>query len=213
MVKLNKYSGFEEFLNDFKNFNEKAKYFKIDMEANILIKEPSYILEYGYMYHVKGFTKVDEIFSLKDIYLRKEKKIKRHSSIEIRKVEESFFRAIFNRDEVHALSLANELIRREPISFFNILYLNARLSDDENRLIKVYLFEKIFSDIGVSIPFLRNLIGYVCKSKEGYGNEKKIDRLYAHIFKIKFNEKIEINVDEISDDNRIILKFLEEEKC
>lgn len=74
MRKLNEYNGFDEFLDDFKNFNEKSKYFKIDMNANILIKEPSYILEYGYMYYVKGFKDVNNVFDLKDIYLRKEKK-------------------------------------------------------------------------------------------------------------------------------------------
>ncbi|CAM3134506.1 hypothetical protein [Streptobacillus ratti] len=212
MGKLKSYNEFDEFLNDFKNFNEKAKYFKIDMESNILIKEPSYILEYGYMYF-KGFTYVDEVFNLEDIYLRKEKKIKRHSSIDLGRLKESFFRAIFNRDEVHSLSLANELIRRDNKAFFDILYINAKLSDDENRLIKVYLFEKIFEDIGISIPFLRNLIGYICKSKEGYGNKKAVDKLYSYIFEVKFNEKIEINVNEMSENNATILKFLEEKQC
>ncbi|WP_064612500.1 hypothetical protein [Streptobacillus moniliformis] len=213
MRKLNEYNGFDEFLDDFKNFNEKSKYFKIDMNANILIKEPSYILEYGYMYYVKGFKDVNNVFDLKDIYLRKEKKIKRHSSIEKEKLKESFFRAIFNRDEIHSLSLSNELIRRDSKMFFDILYLNAKLSDDANRLIKIYLFEKIFEDIGLSIPFLRNLIGYICKSKEGYGNKKEVDKLYSYILKNRFNEEIEVNVNKMNENNTIILRFLEEEQC
>lgn len=210
MKKLKEYKEFEEFLNDFKNFNEKAKYFKIDMKGNVFIKAPSYILEYGYMYIVKKFEEVEELFSTEDIYLKKEKQVKRHSNMSLEKLKESFFRAIFNRDFIHSLSLANELIRRDKKIFFEILYLNAKLSDDENRLVKVYLFEKIIEDIGINIPMLRNLIVYICSSKEGYGNKKKIDKLYAYIFKIKFGEDLKVNVKKMNKNNEIILRFLEE---
>ncbi|NYV27501.1 hypothetical protein HP397_01490 [Streptobacillus felis] len=210
MRKLCEYKDFESFLDEFKNYNEKPKYFKIDMEGNITTKEPSYILEYGYMYLFKEFKDVEKVFEDKDIFLKKEKKVSRHSNVEIPKLKESFFRAIFNRDEVHSLSLANELIRRDTSSFFDIIYLNSKLSDDENRLIKAYLFEKIYLEIGLTIPLLRNLIGYFCKSKEGYGNKKKVDELYSYIYRVKFNEEIKVNVKKMSENKKIILKFLEE---
>lgn len=211
MKDLNLYTNYEEFLKDFSSFNEKAKYFKVLKSGDINILDPSYIFEIGYMYINKKFNEALELWNLDGIIVNKEKKIKRHSCLNINELEDKFFRALFNRDSVHILSLGNELIRRDNKKFFDILYLNSKISDDNNRLIKLYLFEKIYNDIGLNESILKNLLRYFTTSLEGYGNKKSIDELYSYIYEIKFGISLKINKTKKNKTNEIILKFLKGE--
>lgn len=211
MREIKDIENFNDFIEEYKLYNEKIKYFKIDFEGNIKISAPSYILEFGYIYF-KGYKEILKYIDFKDIYVKKDKKIERCSSLDIEILKERFFRAIFNRDDVHSLKLANEIIRRNDKLFFEIIYLNAKLSLDNNRLIKVYLFEKIYNENGLILPLLSNLINYITKSKEGYSNEKKYDKLYSYIYNLKFKDKIEFENEKFdSEINKEIYLFLKGE--
>ena len=209
MKSIEEYDSLEEYILDFCDFNQKNKYYKITRNGDILIKTPSYILELAYIY-VKGYKKSKECFDWEDIVKLKTKKISRHSSLEILKVEDRFFRALFNRDGVHALSLGNELLLRDSQRFFDIVYLNAKLSRDPNRLIKIYLFEMIFNDLGLIYPIYSNLISYITSSIEGYGEYEEVDDLVNHIYSIKFKEKLDITKN-IEGINKFLLEVLKGE--
>lgn len=209
MKSIEEYDSLEEYILDFCDFNQKNKYYKITRNGDILIKTPSYILELAYIYF-KGYKKSKEFFDFEDIVKLKTKKISRHSSLEILKVEDRFFRALFNRDGVHALSLGNELLLRDSKKFFDIAYLNAKLSKDSNRLIKLYLFEIIFNDLGLIYPIYSNLISYITSSIEGYGEYEEVDDLVNHIHSIKFKEKLDITKN-IEGINKFLLEVLKGE--
>ena len=209
MKSIEEYGSLEEYILDFCDFNQKNKYYKITRNGDILIKTPSYILELAYIYF-KGYKKSKEFFDFEDIVKLKTKKISRHSSLEILKVEDRFFRALFNRDGVHALSLGNELLLRDSKKFFDIAYLNAKLSKDSNRLIKLYLFEIIFNDLGLIYPIYSNLISYITSSIEGYGEYEEVDDLVNHIYSIKFKEKLDITKN-IEGINKFLLEVLKGE--
>lgn len=209
MKSIEEYDSLEEYILDFCDFNQKNKYYKITRNGDILIKTPSYILELAYIYF-KGYKKSKEFFDFEDIVKLKTKKISRHSSLEILKVEDRFFRALFNRDGVHALSLGNELLLRDSKKFFDIAYLNAKLSKDSNRLIKLYLFEIIFNDLGLIDPIYSNLISYITSSIEGYGEYEEVDDLVNHIHSIKFKEKLK-NTKDIEGVNKFLLEVLKGE--
>lgn len=209
MKSIEEYDSLEEYILDFCDFNQKNKYYKITRNGDILIKTPSYILELAYIYF-KGYKKSKEFFDFEDIVKLKTKKISRHSSLEILKVEDRFFRALFNRDGVHALSLGNELLLRDSKKFFDIAYLNAKLSKDSNRLIKLYLFEIIFNDLGLIYPIYSNLISYITSSIEGYGEYEEVDDLVNHIHSIKFKEKLK-NTKDIEGINKFLLEVLKGE--
>ena len=209
MKSIEEYDSLEEYILDFCDFNQKNKYYKITRNGDILIKTPSYILELAYIYF-KGYKKSKEFFDFEDIVKLKTKKISRHSSLEILKVEDRFFRALFNRDGVHALSLGNELLLRDSKKFFDIAYLNAKLSKDSNRLIKLYLFEIIFNDLGLIYPIYSNLISYITSSIEGYGEYEEVDDLVNHIYSIKFKEKLDITKN-IEGINKFLLEVLKGE--
>ena len=209
MKSIEEYDSLEEYILDFCDFNQKNKYYKITRNGDILIKTPSYILELAYIYF-KGYKKSKEFFDFEDIVKLKTKKISRHSSLEILKVEDRFFRALFNRDGVHALSLGNELLLRDSKKFFDIAYLNAKLSRDPNRLIKLYLFEIIFNDLGLIYPIYSNLISYITSSIEGYGEYEEVDDLVNHIYSIKFKEKLDITKN-IEGINKFLLEVLKGE--
>ena len=209
MKSIEEYGSLEEYILDFCNFNQKNKYYKITRNGDILIKTPSYILELAYIYF-KGYKKSKEFFNFEDIVKLKTKKISRHSSLEILEVEDRFFRALFNRDGVHALSLGNELLLRDSQRFFDIVYLNAKLSRDPNRLIKIYLFEMIFNDLGLIYSIYSNLISYITNSMEGYGDYEYVDDLVAYIYNIKFKEKLK-NTKDIEGLNKFLLEVLKGE--
>ena len=201
MKSIEEYDSLEEYILDFCDFNQKNKYYKITRNGDILIKTPSYILELAYIYF-KGYKKSKEFFDFEDIVKLKTKKIS--------KVEDRFFRALFNRDGVHALSLGNELLLRDSKKFFDIAYLNAKLSKDSNRLIKLYLFEIIFNDLGLIYPIYSNLISYITSSIEGYGEYEEVDDLVNHIYSIKFKEKLDITKN-IEGINKFLLEVLKGE--
>lgn len=206
MVDLKKYENFDDFLLNYEKYNEKNRYFKITRDAKIIIEKPSYVLEFAYMYILKNFEKILEVFNFNNIVIKKRIKLKRHSSLNIEILEDRFFRALFNRDMVHILSLGNELLRRNENIFFDIMYMNAKLSNDENRLIKLYLFEYIYKEIGLKEPLLINLLRYFTSSLEGYNSDKKVDELYSYIYEVKFFEKKNIN-KELDLENKYILDF------
>lgn len=211
MKKIEEYTNYDDFLNDYRNYNEKQKYYSINKKGEVLESLPSYILEIGYMYINKKFSKIIEILNFEKIYVKKEKKISRMSNCDLDKLEDRFFRALFNRDSIHIIRLGNELIRRDKDKFFDIMYINSKISVDSNRLIKLYLFELIYKDLGLKEELLVNLLNYFTKSKEGYLNYKEVDELYKYIYEIKFNEKIEINKSEMIKENQYIYEFLKGE--
>ena len=196
MKSIEEYSKLEEYILDFSDFNQKNKYFKITRDGEIIIKSPSYILELAYIYF-KGNKKSKEFLNFEDIVKLKVKKISRYSSIEISKIEDRFFRALFNRDGVHTLSLG-------------IAYMNAKLSKDSNRLIKLYLFELIFNDLGLIYPIYSNLISYFTNSIEGYGDYDCVDELVRYLYQIKFEESLEVNQN-LKDINKFLLEVLKGE--
>lgn len=208
MKSLKEQNNYDEFLQEYSLFNEKSKYFKISKDGNISILAPSYILEIGYMYIVKKFKKAEKLWNVEDIVVKKYKKLKRHSCLDIDELEDKFFRTIINRDSVHVLGLGNELIRRDDKKFFDILYLNAKISNDNNRLIKLYLFEKIYKEIGLNDALLTNILRYFTTSQEGYGVKTSVDALYSYIYEKKFGEILDINCNKKNDINDIILEFL-----
>lgn len=209
MKSIEEYGKLEEYILDFSDFNQKNKYFKITRDGEIIIKSPSYILELAYIYF-KGNKKSKEFLNFEDIVKLKVKKISRHSSIEISKIEDRFFRALFNRDGVHTLSLGNELLLRDSKRFFDIAYMNAKLSKDSNRLIKLYLFELIFNDLGLIYPIYSNLISYFTNSIEGYGDYDYVDELVRYLYQIKFEESLEVNQN-LKDINKFLLEVLKGE--
>ena len=203
---------YEMFLEENKNKFEKRKYLKVDDDLMIERREPSYIIELGYIYYkykkngslnAEKKLEIEEIIKKESLqtYKSQEKKIERQSKIEIGLLKERFWRTLLNQDKIHSLKLGNELIIRDAQIFFELMYKYSIISNDTNKLIKTYLCETIYNDNGYSIELIKNIINYFVKSRNDYIYydsvneikhfiEERSDNLYNFIYHKIYDNKI-----------------------
>ena len=206
---------YEIFLEENKNKFEKRKYLKVNDDLMIERREPSYIIELGYIYYkYKKKEKINmntknilekkkEIIKKESLqtYKSQEKKIERQSKIEIELLKERFWRTLLNQDKIHSLKLGNELVIRDAQIFFELMYKYSIISKDTNKLIKTYLCEIIYNDNGYSIELIKNIINYFVKSRNDYiyydsvkeikhFTEERLDSLYNFIYHKIYDNKI-----------------------
>lgn len=244
--------SFSQFILEHKNHFEKRKYFILDKNFKIVRKEPSFILEMAYIYcenekrekkELKEQKKEKILENIKSefekTFLEKEKKIKRQSKIEVKKLEDSFTRSLFNRESNHALKLGNEMFYKNKKKFFEILYNFSFISADENKFIKTFFVEKMIEKIIFengekysNIRFfmeeiLKNVLNYFTKSQFcfldfedekniKYFLENEISILYKKIYVENFDkiiEKYEIrNLKKINFEKNYSFEELSESK-
>ena len=244
--------SFSQFILEHKNHFEKRKYFILDKNFKIVRKEPSFILEMAYIYcenekrekkELKEQKKEKILENIKSefekTFLEKEKKIKRQSKIEVKKLEDCFTRSLFNRESNHALKLGNEMFYKNKKNFFEILYNFSFISADENKFIKTFFAEKMIEKIIFengekysNIRFfmeeiLKNVLNYFTKSQFcfldfedekniKYFLENEISILYKKIYVENFDkiiEKYEIrNLKKINFEKNYSFEELSESK-
>ena len=220
---------YKEFLDLYMGNFEKRKYFKINMNLETVEKEPSWVLELAFLYYE---TKNDEIIklingNLSECFKDKVKKIDRLSKYSIEEIKSKFWRAIMNKDGIHAVRLGNELILRDEKEFFELTYKYSFISSDINKLIKTYFFELIYKKSGYHIELLKNLLNYFSNSNSefiksdskeylDYFNKYKVNELYKIIYESE-SQKYEINhLDlaanaELSLEMELMLSYLKKE--
>ena len=203
---------YEIFLEENKNKFEKRKYLKVNDDLMIERREPSYIIELGYIYYKykkngslndEKKLEIEEIIKKESLqtYKSQEKKIERQSKIEIELLKERFWRTLLNQDKIHSLKLGNELVIRDAQIFFELMYKYSIISKDTNKLIKTYLCEIIYNDNGYSIELIKNIINYFVKSRNDYiyydsvkeikrFTEERLDSLYNFIYHKIYDNKI-----------------------
>ena len=203
---------YEIFLEENKNKFEKRKYLKVNDDLMIERREPSYIIELGYIYYKykkngslndEKKLEIEEIIKKESLqtYKSQEKKIERQSKIEIELLKERFWRTLLNQDKIHSLKLGNELVIRDAQIFFELMYKYSIISKDTNKLIKTYLCEIIYNDKGYSIEMIKNIINYFVKSRNDYiyydsvkeikhFTEERLDSLYNFIYHKIYDNKI-----------------------
>ena len=203
---------YEIFLEENKNKFEKRKYLKVNDDLMIERREPSYIIELGYIYYkykkngslnAEKKLEIEEIIKKESLqtYKSQEKKIERQSKIEIELLKERFWRTLLNQDKIHSLKLGNELVIRDAQIFFELMYKYSIISKDTNKLIKTYLCEIIYNDNGYSIELIKNIINYFVKSRNDYiyydsvkeikhFTEERLDSLYNFIYHKIYDNKI-----------------------
>ena len=203
---------YEMFLEENKNKFEKRKYLKVNDYLMIERREPSYIIELGYIYYKykkngslndEKKLEIEEIIKKESLqtYKSQEKKIERQSKIEIELLKERFWRTLLNQDKIHSLKLGNELVIRDAQIFFELMYKYSIISKDTNKLIKTYLCEIIYNDNGYSIELIKNIINYFVKSRNDYiyydsvkeikhFTEERLDSLYNFIYHKIYDNKI-----------------------
>ena len=203
---------YEIFLEENKNKFEKRKYLKVNDDLMIERREPSYIIELGYIYYKNKKNgslndekklEIEEIIKKESLqtYKSQEKKIERQSKIEIELLKERFWRTLLNQDKIHSLKLGNELVIRDAQIFFELMYKYSIISKDTNKLIKTYLCEIIYNDNGYSIELIKNIINYFVKSRNDYiyydsvkeikhFTEERLDSLYNFIYHKIYDNKI-----------------------
>mgnify|MGYP003390436428 CR=1 FL=1 len=201
---------YEIFLEENKNKFEKRKYLKVNDDLMIERREPSYIIELGYIYYKykkngslndEKKLEIEEIIKKESLqtYKSQEKKIERQSKIEIELLKERFWRTLLNQDKIHSLKLGNELVIRDAQIFFELMYKYSIISKDTNKLIKTYLCEIIYN--GYSIELIKNIINYFVKSRNDYiyydsvkeikhFTEERLDSLYNFIYHKIYDNKI-----------------------
>lgn len=159
---------------------EKRKYFNIKEDLTNYRKEPCFAPELYYLGNVELAIK-----ELEDTYIAKEMKFTRNSCIEIELLKNRFWRALFNNDRA-SIRLGYELINKDRNIFFDLIYKMALLSEDVNKLIKVYFLELMLKDISdkeIIKALLLNTIGYFISSEQRYiKGEIEVDELYAYIY-------------------------------
>ena len=203
---------YEIFLEENKNKFEMRKYLKVNDDLMIERREPSYIIELGYIYYKykkngslndEKKLEIEEIIKKESLqtYKSQEKKIERQSKIEIELLKERFWRTLLNQDKIHSLKLGNELVIRDAQIFFELMYKYSIISKDTNKLIKTYLCEIIYNDNGYSIELIKNIINYFVKSRNDYiyydsvkeikhFTEERLDSLYNFIYHKIYDNKI-----------------------
>ncbi|VWL85743.1 hypothetical protein [Oceanivirga miroungae] len=182
-------------IEKFKLRNNKATYYKVKKDLSVMYIEPSFVYEMIYFDNTDLLEK-----ELKDVFIEKDKKIKRISHLDKDVIEDRLFRSLVNKDKYHTLELANEMYLRDKKNLFDILYKLSLISSDENKLIKTYLFELMDIKYGYNPYILKNLIVYFIKSTNSYidFNDKKsleffesnVTNLYKLIYE-KQNSRVE----------------------
>ena len=185
--------NFSQFILKYKNNFEKRKYFQLDKNFKITAKEPSFILELGYIY----FSENEKNENIKQIiseqfletFKEKNKKIERLSKVELSKLIDGFRRSIFNKESIYAVKLGNELLHRDKNKFFEILYNYSLISTDTNKLVKTFFAEKMiekieaengskFNEIRDKIDeIIKNIINYFTKSDLTFLNFENVENL------------------------------------
>ena len=198
--------NFSEFILKYKNNFEKRKYFQLDKNFKITSKEPSFILELGYIYFSenKKNENIKQIISEQflETFKEKDKKIERLSKVELPKLIDGFRRSIFNKESIYAVKLGNEL------------YNYSLISTDTNKLVKTFFAEKMiekieaengskFSEIRDKIDeIIKNIINYFTKSDSAFLNfenvenliffvENQADELYKKIYVENYDKIVE----------------------
>lgn len=203
-----------EKMNEYAFLNEKPTYYRVKKDLSIEYIEPSFVLELAYF----GEDNLAKIESSKCV-IKKNKKIKRNTKLEKEIIVDRLFRGLINRDKYHILTLANELMLRDKNILFDILYKLSYIAEDENKLIKTYLFEYITDKVGYNEYLLKNLINYFVTSSPRYMdmNDKvqmkyfyeKVSKLYILIYNRKYETKLDIKGnDNLSDVKKIIFNKL-----
>ena len=97
--------NFSQFILKYKNNFEKRKYFQLDKNFKITAKEPSFILELGYIYFSENEKNEDTKQIISEQFLEtfkeKGKKIERLSKVELPKLIDGFRRSIFNKEKAY----------------------------------------------------------------------------------------------------------------
>ena len=188
--------NFSQFILKYKNHFEKRKYFQLGKNFKITTKEPSFILELGYIYFSEN-EKNEKNENIKQIiskqfletFKEKDKKIERLSKVELPKLIDGFRRSIFNKESIYAVKLGNELLYRDKDKFFEILYNYSLISTDTNKLVKTFftkkMIEKIetengskFNEIRDKIDeIIKNIINYFTKSDSTFLNFENVENL------------------------------------
>ena len=210
--------NFSQFILKYKNNFEKRKYFQLDKNFKINIKEPSFILELAYIYfdENKENENIKKIVSEQflETFKEKGKKIGRISKIKMSKLVDGFRRSIFNKESIYAVKLGNELLYRDKDKFFEILYNYSLISTDTNKLVKTFFAEKMiekvetengskFNEIRDKIDeIIKNIINYFTKSDSAFLNfenvenlnyfvENQADELYKKIYVENYDKIVE----------------------
>ncbi len=192
--------------NQYEGQHEKRKYFIIKNDLTVVKKKPSYILELLYVYNncdnikddVRKRIEVALSNEKTEIFKDKIKKIDRLSKMTLTELDDRFWRSIINQDKIHSIKLGNELFIRNKELFLSHMYKYALISDDENKLIKIHLFdriiEKLNNDNEIYIRnLLQNIINYFIKSNNNiiiyksnnhieYMEKKEVNKLYKLIY-------------------------------
>ena len=221
--------NFQKFVEEYQGNFEKRKYFKINQDLKIIEKEPSWVLEFSFIYYE---TKDDAIFDfinneLEKCFKDKIKKTDRLSKYSIPELSDKFWRALMNKDGVHTVRLGNELFLRDRELFLELSYRYAFISSDVNKLTKVFLFELLCEKSSYNIEFMKNLLNYFSSSEleyirhdseeyMTYFNKYRVDELYCDIYMKKY-EKYKMNSlkltpgASLSPEKDIIYKYLKKE--
>jgi len=208
--------NFSQFILKYKNHFEKRKYFQLDKNFKITSKEPSFILELGYIY----FSENEKNENIKQIiseqfletFKEKDKKIERLSKVELPKLIDGFRRSIFNKESIYAVKLGNELLYRDKDKFFEILYNYSLISTDTNKLVKTFfakkMIEKIETENGSKFNEIRDKIDDELYKKIYVENYDKIVEKYniQNVKKIEFSKNYDF--ENLSESKKILYKYI-----
>ena len=222
--------NFSQFILKYKNNFEKRKYFQLDKNFKITAKEPSFILELGYIYFSKNEKNenVKQIISKQflETFREKDKKIERLSKVELPKLIDGFRRSIFNKESIYAVKLGNELLYRDKDKFFEILYNYSLISTDTNKLVKTFFAEKMiekvetengskFNEIRDKIDeIIKNIINYFIKSDSAFLNFENVENYdkivekynIQNVKKIEFSKNYDF--ENLSESKKILYKYI-----
>ncbi|WP_067140379.1 hypothetical protein [Oceanivirga salmonicida] len=205
--------------------NNKATYYRIKENLKVEYIEPSFVFE---MIYFNNNNLLEE--ELKEVVIEKEKKINRYSNLKIEEIYSRLFRSLINRDKYHSVDLANELYLKDKSKLLELLYKLSYISEDENKLIKTYLFEIMCNKI-YNPYILKNVIIYFIKSCPKYIDmenknnleyfRKNVSKLYKYVYNKKkdllkiYNLK-ELDLEtnkEMTKTKKYILSKLESGDC
>lgn len=195
-------------------------YYKVNQDMTVVSYEPTFILELAYFSYAFNLKKIDKLIekSLLEIRAEKEKPIKRRTKIKKEILNEKLFKMLVNRRKENTVEYACELYLKDKSLLFDILYKLSFLSEDENKLIKTYLFEYICNNFSYDEFLLRNLAKYFissCPKYMDYSNEKQLkyfsenrSSLYSYIYNKKIDLVKKYNLKELkfkktNEDNEI----------
>ena len=210
---------FSEFVDQHKNCFEKRKYFVINEKYEITKREPSFLLELGYIYFQTKDKTIENVVEEEFLYTYKEKnkRIDRLSKYEKDRLKESFRRSLVNKDSIHSVKLGNELLHRNKEEFLEIMYKTSLISSNCNKLIKTFFVEFLLDEVGdfnknreQTDEIVRNIINYFVKSENEYINyscensieyfvNNKTDLLYKKIYNENYDKIVKkYNIQSIS---------------